>query len=449
MCNQAHVARTALAAEPPAPAVPDEVRAAFAELERRQENLHYFRDLRKELAAEPPAPDPREALAARPLLEAVARLGDRIGQHTVAEITTISDRAAAWLRENPPGQPVAIEPRGCPTPGACSCVEAPAPAEPDTDAVLTLAAIIREAAGNGLPGAARLAELILSHPKVASVFQPPAPAPAADGEREELAAPINQIALAWEPDVCLLSNMTASQLARTAALLRQPAPAPAADGERDHVPGAGNMVPAAYAARLRQCPTHGQLPANAWGCPECLRELREELARLRAPATDGEREELAADLDECADSCVLAEKHNWAQHMRRAAALLREPASAPAPEAGEAEELAQWLDSKGRGAWPCPDGFSAEAEAEEYEMFSGLTRAAALLRQLPPEGLSAEEYYHIDSGARIVREPSEEWSGGCWVVSNSRHVNPCTEFPSLDAAWAALQQARRQEAGDE
>ena len=78
------------------------------------------------LAAEPPAPDPNEALAARPLLEAVARMADRIGQHTVGEITAISDRAAAWLAENPPGQPVAIEPRGCPTPGACSCVEHPA-----------------------------------------------------------------------------------------------------------------------------------------------------------------------------------------------------------------------------------------------------------------------------------------------------------------------------------
>ena len=84
-------------------------------------------ELRAALAAEPPAPDPREALAARPLLEAVARMGDRIGQHTVSEITVISDRAAAWLAENPPGQPVAIEPRGCPAPGACSCVEPPAP----------------------------------------------------------------------------------------------------------------------------------------------------------------------------------------------------------------------------------------------------------------------------------------------------------------------------------
>ena len=79
--------------------------------------------------AAPAAPEtPAEALAARPLLEQVARLGDCIGANTVAQIIAISSRAAAWLEENPPGQPVAIEPRGCPTPGACSCVEPAAPA---------------------------------------------------------------------------------------------------------------------------------------------------------------------------------------------------------------------------------------------------------------------------------------------------------------------------------
>ncbi len=46
-----------------------------------------------------PAVDPREVLAARPLLEQVARMADRIGQHTVAEIMAISDQAAAWLAE--------------------------------------------------------------------------------------------------------------------------------------------------------------------------------------------------------------------------------------------------------------------------------------------------------------------------------------------------------------
>lgn len=75
----------------------------------------------------PAAPPLTEALAARPMLEQVARMGDRVGAHAMGELMVsrlISDRAAAWLRDNPPGRPVAIEPRGCPTPGACSCVEA-------------------------------------------------------------------------------------------------------------------------------------------------------------------------------------------------------------------------------------------------------------------------------------------------------------------------------------
>jgi hypothetical protein len=62
-------------------------------------------------------------------------LGDCIGAKTVGQIVAISDRAAAWLRDNPPGQPVAIEPRGCPTPGACSCVELAAPAAPEVGEV--------------------------------------------------------------------------------------------------------------------------------------------------------------------------------------------------------------------------------------------------------------------------------------------------------------------------
>ena len=87
-------------------------------------------DLYKVALDATPPPEPptvMEALAARPLLEQVARLGDCIGANTVGKIMAISSRAAAWLEANPPGQPVAIEPRGCPTPGACSCVEPATP----------------------------------------------------------------------------------------------------------------------------------------------------------------------------------------------------------------------------------------------------------------------------------------------------------------------------------
>lgn len=36
--------------------------------------------------------------------------------------------------------------------------------------------------------------------------------------------------------------------------------------------------------RLRRCPTHGQQPPNAWGCPECVRELRNENQQLHRRA---------------------------------------------------------------------------------------------------------------------------------------------------------------------
>jgi hypothetical protein len=65
------------------------------------------------------APDsPAEALANRSPLERLAQLRFQ----GFLGVRQLADQAAAWLRENPPGQPVAIEPRGCPTPGACSCV---------------------------------------------------------------------------------------------------------------------------------------------------------------------------------------------------------------------------------------------------------------------------------------------------------------------------------------
>lgn len=258
-----------------------------------------------------------------------------------------SDEDLADLSEVFNGDPLpamrrALELWGRPTIAALAA-EPPAPAEPDTDVVLVLAAIIRQVAEGGMPGAARLAELILSHPNIASVFQPPAPAPAADG-----------------------------------------------------------------AARLRQCPTHGQQPANAWACPECLRELREELARLKAPAADGER-----------------------------------------------EELAQWL----------------EGEAEYYESLSTeasakATRAAALLRQLPPEGVEAIRYCVEEDGAVIQRtsRAPESWAiragSSCMSTTGEWDIEPMPSertdewlanhrWPSAAAAWAALQQARQQEVGDD
>ena len=107
--------------------------------------------------ATPPSPEaPGEALAARPLLEQVARLDDSVGI-TVAEVRQLAGQAAAWLRSNPPGQPVAIEPRGCPTPGACSCV-GPTPPAPEPGEVGEVVAYLRRHSSH--PEARRAATLL-------------------------------------------------------------------------------------------------------------------------------------------------------------------------------------------------------------------------------------------------------------------------------------------------
>ena len=125
-----------------------------------------------------------DALAARPLLEQVAALADCIGANTVGQITAISNRAAAWLRANPPGQPRAIEPRGCPTPGACSCVEPASPAPEQGDAwwhelINEIARVQHVAQGEGQGPRFDLAKAV----ELSRRPTPPAPEP---GEAKEL-----------------------------------------------------------------------------------------------------------------------------------------------------------------------------------------------------------------------------------------------------------------------
>ena len=143
--------------------------------------------------AAPPSPEaPGEALAARPLLEQVAAMADRIGSPTVGEITAISARAAAWLRDNPPGQPVAIEPQGCPAPGDCSCVE-PTPPAPEDLAIdqmmaANLSALLIKECGLHSPESSahdllqRAAAMLVNYGLPARSAIPPAPEPGEVGE---------------------------------------------------------------------------------------------------------------------------------------------------------------------------------------------------------------------------------------------------------------------------
>jgi hypothetical protein len=89
-------------------------------------------------------------------------------------------------------------------------------------------------------------------------------------------------------------------------------------------------------ARVRNCPTHGQQPPEAWGCPECVRELRNEL-RPQPPA-NGEVAELVEFLRRHGTVQEAADTH-WAKPLLRAAELLERFASpacvmlSPSPEA--------------------------------------------------------------------------------------------------------------------
>jgi hypothetical protein len=50
-------------------------------------------------------------------------------------------------------------------------------------------------------------------------------------------------------------------------------------------------------------------------------------------------------------------------------------------------------------------------------------------------------------GIRIIMEPADETGRVCWVVRNSRRVNPIYEFPTPEAAYAA-HQARAEDEGN-
>jgi hypothetical protein len=61
-------------------------------------------------------------------------------------------------------------------------------------------------------------------------------------------------------------------------------------------------APSATDDRLRWCPTHGQQPRNAWGCPECVRELRA-AAAPSAPAGVQRRYPSPVTIAECGGPC--------------------------------------------------------------------------------------------------------------------------------------------------
>jgi hypothetical protein len=137
--------------------------------------------------------------------------------------------------------------------------------------------------------------------------------------------------------------------------------------QRDAVREMTNRADAALAttpARLRQCPTHGQQPENAWGCPECVRELREELAATEESSvaqsnptppeglTDEQLDALERQHWEATGfltpTLQKEELFNYRAFARAAIAAhdaARAPAQLPTPEEIETRFHAWWADS--------------------------------------------------------------------------------------------------------
>lgn len=66
--------------------------------------------------------------------------------------------------------------------------------------------------------------------------------------------------------------------------------------------------------------------------------------------------------------------------------------------------------------------------------------------QSVPASLVPMEYADLESGARIVCAPSEEGSGACWNVLNFSGIHSFEEFPTVDAAWQAMQRVKEAQA---
>ena len=64
-------------------------------------------------------------------------------------------------------------------------------------------------------------------------------------------------------------------------------------------------------------------------------------------------------------------------------------------------------------------------------------------QSVPPAEIFPVEYADSDGeGIRILMEPGDAIGRVCWVVRNSRHVNPCHEFSSPEDAYAAHRRAQ-------
>jgi hypothetical protein len=150
------------------------------------------------------------------------------------------------------------------------------------------------------------------------------------------------------------------------------------------------------------------------------------------------------------------------------------PASEPPPQIASSQELYQIWDSStnvssalravydlghqhGAAQAVCPHIVSTD-EGTSYCRLAE-QGAAPITPVDEPRAASAEgqpaasEIFPVEyadangEGIRIIMEPADETGRVCWVVRNSRRVNPIYEFPTPEAAYAA-HQARAEDEGN-
>jgi hypothetical protein len=121
------------------------------------------------------------------------------------------------------------------------------------------------------------------------------------------------------------------------------------------------------------------------------------------------------------------------------------------------ETTRAWLRQTAQPAPPAADCSALDARAWAYigkQATCGDPAATALIDLLnkpsAPQpapvaapGIFPVEYADADGdGIRILMEPAEETGQVCWVVRNSRRVNPLLEFPTPEAALVAHRAAQ-------
>jgi hypothetical protein len=98
----------------------------------------------------------------------------------------------------------------------------------------------------------------------------------------------------------------------------------------------------------------------------------------------------------------------------------------------------------------CTDAIVRRVEAleaaHEATAISELRAASAEVRPAAKEIFPVEYTDSNGEGVRIIMEPADETGRVCWVVRNSRRVNPIREFPTPEAAYAAHQACAELEA---